>query len=121
MRNEELVRGFAAGATKGFANSLGIRRDILYSYAMPIAKRLPNGTFEISNRMRALGGEPRSRTTSAHIGLAYRHCRPSELVDQVVEKSNTPGEGIGGIRSPASSPPGEKGKNDGTYTDTLEN
>jgi len=83
MTNKELVESFASGAVEGYGSHLTIRQDILYSYAMPIAKRLEGGGFQISNAMRALGGNPVSQTTSTHIGLAHYYCKPSVLVDMV--------------------------------------
>lgn len=85
MTNEELIRSYANGETWGRANNLRISQDILYSYAMPIAKRQQDGSFTISNRTRALGGEPVSQTTSCHIGLAYSLCSPIAILVPVVD------------------------------------
>lgn len=83
MKNHELVRAFANGATEGHTNRLTIIQDTLYSYAMPIAKRQLDGSFIVSNSMAALGGSPVSQTTSTHIGLAHRLCVPNKLVNRV--------------------------------------
>lgn len=79
MKNSELVRAFSRGETEGQTGRLSIRGDKLFSYAMPIAKRV-DGAFEVSNCMAALGGQSVSQTTSTHIGLAYRICKPNTLV-----------------------------------------
>lgn len=83
MKNRDLVQNFASGETEGYGSHLSIIGDVLYSYAMPIAKRLEDGGYQISRAMRALGGEPVPQTTSTHIGLAHYHCTPSVLVDIV--------------------------------------
>jgi len=86
MKNQEVAQTFANGSTDAEGSHYSAKGDILYSYAMPIAKRLPDGTFQISNAMRALGGEPVSNTTSTHIGLAHYYCKPSVLVNVVEVK-----------------------------------
>lgn len=58
MTNREIVAAFAAGATKGKANSMRIDGDTLYSYATPIAFR--NGPAVIVTQ------EKHSMTTSHH-------------------------------------------------------
>lgn len=83
MKNSDVAQAFANGSTDAEGSHYSVKGDILYSYAMPIAKRLPDGTFQISNNMRALGGEPVSQTTSQHIGLAHYFCKPAVLVETV--------------------------------------
>ena len=70
MTNNEVVEAFVNGAEDGHSGTLTIRGDKLYSYRMAIAKRVEGG-FEISNHMRALGGNPVSQTTSTHIGSIH--------------------------------------------------
>lgn len=70
MTNKEVVEAFLRGEEQGHSGTLRIGGDKLFSYAMPIAKRVKGG-FEVSNHMRALGGEPVSNTTSAHIGSVH--------------------------------------------------
>ena len=82
MTNEQVAIAFANGATEGESSRMSIRGDKLYSYAMPVAKRLDDG-FEVSNNTAALGGGCVSQTTSCHIGLAHYHCKPCELVDKI--------------------------------------
>ena len=82
MKNREVAKAFANGETEGQSGNLSIRGDSLYSYAMQIAKRVADG-FEVSNHMVALGGVSVSQTTSTHIGLAYRLCKPNKLVDTI--------------------------------------
>lgn len=82
MKNEQVVEAFARGEEYGGVGSLRIYGDKLFSYAMPIAKRVDSG-FEVSNHMAALGGRSVSQTTSCHIGLAHRICKPNVLVETV--------------------------------------
>ena len=87
MTNNEVVEAFVNGEETGHSGTLSISGDKLYSYAMPIAKRVAGG-FEISNHMRALGGEPVSNTTSTHIGsihytAKYLYGRAITLVNTV--------------------------------------
>lgn len=87
MTNNEVVEAFVNGEETGHSGTLHIVGDKLYSYAMPIAKRVAGG-FEISNHMRALGGKPVSQTTSAHIGsihhsAKYLHSLKVTLVDTI--------------------------------------
>ena len=83
MTNQEVAKAFASGATEGESGRMSIRGGIyLYSYALPIAKRVENG-FEVSNQTAGLGGGCVSQTTSCHIGLVYYHCKPCTLVEKV--------------------------------------
>ena len=79
MTNSQLVEAFARGEESGQTGRLSIRGETLFSYAMPIAKRVADG-FEVSNRTVGLGGGSVSQTTSCHIGLAYSICKPNTLV-----------------------------------------
>ncbi len=48
MKNIEVVKKFANGITDGHSGNIHVHGDTLYSYAMPIAKRLADGSFTVS-------------------------------------------------------------------------
>lgn len=50
MTNQDLIRKFKEGATRGVANHLYILDDELVNYSTTIAIRKPNGKFAINKR-----------------------------------------------------------------------
>jgi len=77
ISNYDLASKFSYGGSNGSSSRMSIRGNKLYSYSACIAIReYDNGLphFIISNRVRFLGGKPRSVTTSRHISLVHSAC-----------------------------------------------
>lgn len=74
MKNSDLARAFAEGATKGKGNNMFINGDIIYSYGLhfPIAQRFSKRRAECSLEKYKLPNGKISRSTENHQDLV-RH------------------------------------------------
>jgi hypothetical protein len=72
MKNEDLVKAWAAGKNAGKkGKGLSCEGGSLYSYSLKIGHRAPNGSTIVAD-FTSSSGNYVSQTTSCHVGLAAR-------------------------------------------------